>query len=164
MELRDLYDENKMVTGKTFVKGEQVPKGYYYLIVAIYIQNSSGEFLIQKRVERKGGKWATTAGHPKAGETSLEGLFTEVEEEIGIDLRQDKPILFETWNKDDQFFDIYYLKKDIDLKNIKIQEEEVDGVRCASIDEIKEMYKNNQFHEGHYIMFEKCLAYLNGEK
>ena len=53
---------------------------------------------------------------------------------------------------------------DIDLKNIKIQEEEVDGVRCASIDEIKEMYKNNQFHEGHYIMFEKCLAYLNGEK
>ena len=144
MELRDLYDANKNVTGLTFVKGKQVPKGYYYLIVAIYIQNSKGEFLIQKRVERKGGKWATTAGHPKAGETSLEGLFTEVEEEIGIDLRNDKPILFETWNKNDQFFDIYYLKKDIDLNDIKIQEEEVDGVRWASIDEIKEMYKNNE--------------------
>lgn len=96
MEFRDLYDENKMVTGKTFIKGEQVPEGYYYLIVAIYIQNSKGEFLIQKRFPRKGGKWATTAGHPKAGETSLEGLITEVEEEIGIDLRQDNPILFET--------------------------------------------------------------------
>ena len=47
MELRDLYDENKNVTGLTFVKGEQVPKGYYYLIVAIFIQNSKGEFLIQ---------------------------------------------------------------------------------------------------------------------
>ena len=160
MELRDLYDENKMVTGRTFVKGEQVPKGYYYLIVAIYIQNSKGEFSIQKRVERKGGKWATTTGYPKAGETGLDGLLTEVEEEIGIDLRNDKPILFETWNKNDQFFDIYYLKKDIDLNDIKIQEEEVDGVRWASIDEIKEMYKNNEFHDGHYTMFLKCLNYL----
>ena len=93
MELRDLYDENKMVTGKTFVKGEQVPKGYYYLIVAIYIQNSKGEFLIQKRVERKGGKWATTTGYPKAGETGLDGLLTEVEEEIGIDLRDRKSVV-----------------------------------------------------------------------
>lgn len=160
MELRDLYDENKMVTGKTFVKGEQVPKGYYYLIVAIYIQNSKGDFLIQKRVKRKGGKWATTAGHPKAGETSLEGLLTEVEEEIGIKLSKDMPILFETWNKNDQFFDIYYLKKDIDLKDIKIQEEEVEDVKWASIDEIKEMYKNNEFHDGHYTMFLKCLNYL----
>lgn len=160
MELRNLYDENKMVTGKTFVKGEQVPKGYYYLIVAIYIQNSKGDFLIQKRVKRKGGKWATTAGHPKAGETSLEGLLTEVEEEIGIKLSKDMPILFETWNKNDQFFDIYYLKKDIDLKDIKIQEEEVEDVKWASIDEIKEMYKNNEFHDGHYTMFLKCLNYL----
>ena len=164
MEIRDLYDANKEVTGLTFVKGEQVPKGYYYLIVAIYIQNSKGEFLIQKRVERKGGKWATTAGHPKAGESSLEGLITEVREEIGIDLRGDNPILFETWNKNDQFFDIYYLKKDIDLNDIKIQEEEVDGVRWASIDEINEMYKNDEFHDGHYIMFEKCLDYLNKVK
>ena len=88
MELRDLYDENKNVTGLTFVKGEQVPKGYYYLIVAIYIQNNKGEFLVQKRVPRKGGKW-------------------------------------------------------------------------ASIDEIKKMKENDEFHEGHYIMFEKCLNYLN---
>ncbi len=164
MELRDLYDANKKVTGLTFVKGEQVPKGFYYLIVAIYIQNSKGEFLIQKRVKRKGGKWATTAGHPKAGETSLEGLFTEVDEEIGINLRNDQPVLIETWNKNDQFFDIYYLKKDIDLKDIKIQKEEVDDVKWVTIDEIKDMKECDEFHEGHYIMFEKCLNYLDGDK
>ena len=72
MELRDLYDENKIPTGRTFVKGEQVPEGYYYLIVKIFIQNDKNEFLIQKRVERKGGRWSITGGHPKAGETSLE--------------------------------------------------------------------------------------------
>ena len=31
-EYRDLYDANKKPTGKTFIKGMQVPKGYYYLI------------------------------------------------------------------------------------------------------------------------------------
>lgn len=164
MEIRDLYDKDKNVTGLTFVKGEQVPKGYFYLIVAIYIQNSKGEFLIQKRVARKGGKWATTAGHPKAGESSLEGLNAEVLEEIGIDLKDEKPILLETWINNDQFFDIYYLKKDIDLKDIKIQEEEVDDVKWASIEEIKRMKANDQFHDGHYFMFEKCLNYLYGEK
>lgn len=164
MEIRDLYDSNKRITGKTFVKGEQVPKGYFYLIVAIFIQNSKGEFLIQKRVARKGGKWATTAGHPKSGETSLEGLITEVEEEIGIDIRNDNPTLFNTWNVNDQFFDIYYLKKDLDLKQIKIQPAEVDGVKWASIEQIKQMKQENKFHDGHYTMFLKCLEYLDGVK
>lgn len=132
--------------------------------MAIYIQNSKGEFLIQKRVKRKGGKWATTAGHPKAGETSLEGLFTEVDEEIGINFRNDQPVLIETWNKNDQFFDIYYLKKDIDLKDIKIQKEEVDDVKWATIDEIKDMKERDEFQDGHYIMFEKSLNYLDGDK
>ena len=160
MEIRDLYDKNKKVTGKTFVKGEQVPIGYYYLIVAIFIENSKGEFLIQKRVLRKGGKWATTAGHPKAGETSLEGLCEEVREELGIDITKEKPILFETWNYNDQFFDIYYLKKNIKLEDITIQEEEVDGVKYATINEIKEMYNKGKFHENHYELFKKCLKYL----
>lgn len=160
MEIRDLYDADKCVTGKTFVKGEQVPAGYYYLIVAIIIENSRGEFLVQKRVLRKGCKWALTAGHPKSGESSLEGLITEVFEEIGIDIRNDNLILFETWNVNDQFFDIYYLKKDIDINDIKIQEEEVDGVMFSTASDIKKMYKEGIFHDNHYQLFLKCLNYL----
>ena len=60
MELRDLYDENKKLTGKTILKGERVPKGMYYITVVIFIQNIKGEFLIQKRVLSKDGKWAIT--------------------------------------------------------------------------------------------------------
>ena len=157
MELRDLYDKNKKVTGKTFIKGEQVPKGYYYLIVAIFIENSKGEFLIQKRVPRKGGKWATTAGHPKAGESSFEGLCEEVREELGIDITKETPTLYETWTHNDQFFDIYYLKKDININDITIQKEEVDGVRYASINEIHEMYKKGLFHENHYELLQKLM-------
>lgn len=160
MEKRDLYDVNKNLVGMTFNKGEQVPKGYYYLIVAIFIENSNGDFLIQKRVASKGGKWATTAGHPKSGENSIQGLYSETLEEIGVDISKDEVKLVDTWINNDQIFDIYYLKKDIDLKDIVIQKEEVDGVDYATRDEIKEMFLNNQFHENHYILFEKCMEKL----
>lgn len=160
MEKRDLYDVNKNLVGMTFNKGEQVPKGYYYLIVAVFIENSNGDFLIQKRVASKGGKWATTAGHPKSGENSIQGLCSETLEEIGVDISKDDVKLVDTWINNDQIFDIYYLKKDIDLKDITIQKEEVDGVDYASRDEIKEMFLNNQFHENHYILFEKCMEKL----
>ena len=53
MEIRDLYDENKRITGETIVKGETIPKGKYYITVVIWIQNEDGEFLIQKRTLRK---------------------------------------------------------------------------------------------------------------
>lgn len=59
MELRDLYNENKELTGKTIYKGQDVPKGHYYITVVVFIQNSKNEFLIQKRVKEKDGKWAT---------------------------------------------------------------------------------------------------------
>ena len=59
MELRDLYDENKELTGETIYKGQDVPKGRYYITVVVFIQNSKNEFLIQKRVKKKDGKWAT---------------------------------------------------------------------------------------------------------
>ena len=159
IEYRDLYDENKQVTGRTFIKGEQVPKGYYYLIVTIVIKNND-KYLIQKRVERKGGRWALTGGHPKAGETSLEGIREEVKEELGIDITNDNPILFKTITHNDQFFDLYYLEKDININDIKIQKEEVADVCYATKDEIIKMHNENKFHEGHYKMFEEYLKYI----
>ena len=160
MEIRDLYDVNKNLTGKTFVKREQVPIGYYYLIVAVILENSDGKFLIQKRVLKKGGKWALTAGHPKSGENSFEGLCSEVSEELGIDISKDKPELIYTWINNDQIFDIYYLKKDINLGDIIIQKEEVDGVMYASLEELLKMNSNGKFHENHFILFSKCMEKL----
>lgn len=47
-ELRDLYDINSVKTGKTYRKGEQIPNGYYPMVVMVVIRNSKGEFLMQK--------------------------------------------------------------------------------------------------------------------
>ena len=57
MELRDLYDENKELTGEKIYKGQDVPKGRYYITVVVFIQNSKNEFLIQKRVKKNRPLW-----------------------------------------------------------------------------------------------------------
>ena len=85
-ELRDLYDEFGNKTELTYYKGDEIPKGYYPMVVMIAIENSEGKFLMQKRVPEKGGDYGVTGGHPKSGETPYEGIITEVKEELGIDI------------------------------------------------------------------------------
>lgn len=94
MEKRDLYDEKRNLTGETILKGDKTPEGKYIVVVLVFIQNSEGKFLIQKRSERKNGKFATTGGHPKSGESSIEGILTEVEEEIGLELNPNGNTIF----------------------------------------------------------------------
>lgn len=125
MEERDLYDENKKMTGEKILKGEPIPKGRYYITVVIFIQNEEGNFLIQKRVIEKDGKWATTGGHPVSGENSKQGVITEVKEELGIDIASKNIQLFKTIKTEDDFVDLYYLKETVDIENIKLQKEEV---------------------------------------
>ena len=161
MEKRDLYDENKKLTGETIFKGEPVPKGRYYITVAIFIQNEAGKFLIQKRVMKKDGKWATTGGHPVSGESSKQGIITEIKEELGIDVESKNIQLFKTIKTEDDFVDLYYLKENVNIKNVIVQQEEVEKVKWASIEEIKDMIQNNEFSESHTEFFMMCLEFLN---
>lgn len=80
----------------------------------IFIQNSKGEFLIQKRSTRKNGKFATTGGYPKSGESSIQGIITEVEEEIGLKLNpKDLKLYFSGKSETERvFWDEYYVKMD----------------------------------------------------
>jgi isopentenyldiphosphate isomerase len=161
MEKRDLYNENKKLTGETIFKGEPIPKGRYYITVAIFIQNEVGEFLIQKRVMKKDGKWATTGGHPVSGESSKQGIITEIKEELGIDVESKNIQLFKTIKTEDDFVDLYYLKENINIDNIVVQKEEVEKAKWASIAEIKDMIQNGEFSESHTEFFMMCLEFLN---
>lgn len=154
MEKRDLYDANFHLIGKTIEKDEEIPKDTYIF----FIQNDKGEFLIQKRSLNKDGKWAITGGHPKAGETSLEGILTEVKEELGITINE--PTLFKRVHDDKCFCDLYYIKENVDIFKIHLQSEEVSDVKWASTYEIENLNKNGEFKKTHYLMFKDCLEYL----
>lgn len=159
MEIRDLYDINRNLIGKTIKKNDKIPDNTYIMMVVIFIQNNNNEFLIQKRSLDKGGKWATTGGHPKSGESSLQGIITEVKEELGIKINN--PILFKKANGRNTICDLYYIKDDIDIEKITIQKEEVENVKWASIDEINNLMNNGEFNKGHYMMFKDCLDFLD---
>ena len=163
MEKRDLYDKNKKLTGETIFKGEQIPKDRYIIVVLVYIQNSEGKFLIQKRSERKNGKYAATGGHAKSGESSIQGIISEVSEEIGLELKSDDLKLYFSGRSDVErvFWDDYYIKLDIkDISKLQLQEDEVSSIEWLTEAEIKQLYKEGKFLRNHYEEFEILLDWL----
>ena len=159
MELFDLYTEDRVKTGRTMVRGTQVPEGLYRLVVHVCIFDPEGRMLIQQRQPFKHG-WSnywdlTVGGCAVAGDTSKTAAEREVREEIGLelDLSDTRPSL--TLNFDSGFDDYYVLTREVDLSSLHLQEEEVQAVRWATQEEILRM-----IDDGLFIPYEKSLVGL----
>ena len=164
MELLDVYDSTGKKTGKTVVRGDKTAKleeNEHIAVGVIFIENSKGEFLMQKTSVEKGSEYSSTGGHVDAGETPLSSILREIKEELGIEvdsneleylgfLLYDKPIRF-----------MYYLKKDINIDDIVVQEEEVEFVKYMSVSEIKEIISKEEITKSHGIIFNKILELKN---
>ena len=159
-ELRDLYDINSNKTNKTYYKGDLIPKGYYPMVVMVVIRNSKGEFLMQKRVKEKGGDWGVTGGHPKSGETPIEGIITEVKEELGLDFSNEKFIEYDSGCDGKDCYKMYYINKDIDLNDITIQKEELSEVKWFTMDELKRMVELKELNNDQISCFIKVCDYI----
>lgn len=154
MELWDVYDQCMQKTGRTHVRGVDLPEGDYHLIVHIYPINSQGEILIQKRadtVKTKPGLWATTAGSVIAGENFLEGCKRELYEELGIVASEKNIKLIAINQKENRFRAIWLVRTDIEASECVLQEEEVSDAKWASPDQIREMIETGEFWHYDYI-------------
>ena len=163
-ELRDLYDFNGNKTEKTYHKGENIPEGYYPMVVMVVIRNSNGEFLMQKRSKNKGGDWGVTGGHPKSGETPEEGIITEVKEELGLDFSNEVFTEYDSGCDGKDCYKMYFVNKDIDIKDITIQKEELSEVRWFSMDELNKMVEAKELNEDQISCFIKVCKYLKKNK
>ena len=166
-EKRDLYDANRNLTKKTVFKGEPIPKENYIVVVLVFIQNSEGKFLIQKRSKMKNGKYATTGGHPKSGESSIEGIITEVKEEIDVQLDKKDLELYYSGKSDEErvFWDDYYIKLDIpNIEKLKLQKSEVESVCWLSTNEIRKLEKEGKFFRNNIDEFDRLLDWLENKK
>lgn len=149
MELWDVYDLDRNKTSKTMVRGEAFEKGSYHLVVHVCIFNSKGEMLIQQRQLFKIGwpnMWdITVGGSATKGDTSQSAAERELFEELGLrlDLTGIRPHL--TINFDNGFDDIYLVHGDVDISELKLQDEEVQNVRWASLEDILIMIKSGEF-------------------
>lgn len=159
MEKWDLYTRYREKTGRTIVRGEQIPEGMFRLVVHVCIFNSRGEMLIQQRqVDKSGwpGLWdLTVGGHVVAGETSSMAAERETQEELGLAISMEgkRPVLTPTFPNG--FDDMYTLEMEVDLSSLVLQEEEVKDARWASIEDILEM-----IDRGIFIPYHKSLIEL----
>lgn len=164
MELIDLYDENKKLTGEKVVRGEPMPIGRYKLSIHIWIMNDEGKVYIQKRASSRKlfpDKWENPGGGAISGQNSKETFVREFEEEMGIspDINNSKLIL--TIKREKDFADMWFVKQNFNISDLKLQEEEVSDAKWASFDEIDQMIKNDEFCptiEQSLIPFKKYLS------
>lgn len=168
MELLDVFNDYGERTGKVVERGasdDAFLPGEHIAVAIIYIENDKGEYLIQKTSKQKGNIYSSTGGHVDHNEKPIDTIKREVKEELGIDISQDNIVDLGFIVFDFPVRFIFYLKKNIDLNDIKLQEEEVESVSYISEDKLREIIEQGLMHKAHVKVLEKVLEYkIRGEK
>jgi isopentenyldiphosphate isomerase len=158
-ELWDLYDQSRRKLNKTVFRGDELPPNTYHLVVHVCYFNNEDKMLIQKRSSHKtwGGLWdVSIGGAVTSGETSQLAAHRESLEELGInhDFTNIKPHLSRSFERG--FDDIYLIDKNINIKDIKFNDQEACDAKWATKEEIFELIEHHLFlpiHEKTYIDF-----------
>ena len=145
MELWDLYDKNKNVTGKIHERGKVVPDGYYHLTVHIWIRNKDGKYLISRRDKSRNAYplyLECQGGSVIKGEDSITGARREVLEEVGIDLSNIPGKIIYTKTRDNfhDIMDVWLFEYDGEVDLSLATTNEVCEVKWMDIDKIKEAF------------------------
>ena len=157
-ELIDVLDENGNRTGEILTREQIHKKGLCHRIVVIAIIDEKGHILMQQRSKNKSknpGKWdVAAAGHVSSGQTSTEAAIRETLEEVGIKVNEEELEYVLTYKneenveedyRDNQIYDCYIVKRDkINLRNIKVQESEVEQVKLCDLKEFNEIIASLQ--------------------
>lgn len=167
MELWDLYTRDREKLDQKAVRGEPLPEGTCHLVVHVCLFNSRGEMLIQQRQPFKSG-WSnywdvSVGGSAVAGDSSQAAAQRELREELGLDLSFEgiRPAL--TLHFDQGFDDVYLVEREVDVKSLTLQYEEVQAARWASLPEILRMVQEGVFIPYHESFLE-LLFFLRNHK
>ena len=79
-----------------------------------------------------------------SSDKTIDALYREVKEELGLTITPEETELLLSLTRTYDFVDIYLVKKEIDLNDIVMQPEEVDEVKWVSINEFKNLLKENK--------------------
>lgn len=163
MELLQVFDDNKNLIDEYVERSQkkELPSGKNFMIILLFIQNNEGKFLIQKVPKEKGDIYATTGGHVTFSYDGLKTTIKECDEELGLEITEDELTLVSVDKVTCCFIEVYYLNKNININDLKLQVEEVESVEWLSIDEIKKLIDSDNFRKGNITAFEKVLDFLN---
>ncbi len=160
-EYWDLYDGAGQKTGEKHLRGTEVPEGRFHKVVHIWIQNSEGELLMQKRsdmVDNCPGEWAATGGSVQAGEDPLTTAVRELAEELGLIVSAEELQYCLMVRRPSAFCYVYTLRKDIDINSLTLQECEVAAAEWMSLEKVDRMVEERTMHR--YVYRELLESYL----
>ncbi|MCG8571568.1 MAG: NUDIX domain-containing protein [Spirochaetes bacterium] len=146
MEIWDVYTKDRIKTGKIHIRGVPLSKGDYHLVVLVWIINDQGKILLTKRHPDKHwpNYWECTGGSVIRGEDSLTAALREVNEEIGIKINIKNGKCIHSYISDDTIYDVWIFEENIDLKSVKLQENEVIDIKYVNQTELIAMFAGNQ--------------------
>lgn len=164
-EMIDIVDANGESINLSLPRSQVHKDGLFHNEIVLWVINSKNNtVLLQRRSPNKASnpnKLAVCAGHVSAGETVLEALYKEAQEEIGINLDEynfsflDKVKVYSPTNC--CFSHHYYIDAEISLDEFVIQKEELSEVLYMDYEKLKNLAKNNDSS----IVFQWKEPYIN---
>jgi len=150
-ELIDIFDkDNNLINQEMKYKAEKI--GLWHRAVHVWIYNSKGEVLLQKRAANKlicPNLWDTSAaGHIPASDTPESAAYREIQEELGVKASNLKFIgIWKLTTKGDNYTSnehiyAYLWKSDKPITDFIIQTEELEEIKFISLDEFESDLKN----------------------
>lgn len=89
--------------------------------------------------------WNETGGAASTDEKSEMTCAREFEEELGVKPNMDNTELISSIKRKYDYVDVWHIEQGIDLKDIKMQEDEASEVKYVTIDELKKIIKDKDF-------------------
>lgn len=146
MELNDIYDENRNLTGRVHRRGTPWQEGEYGVVVCVWVYDGYGHLLLTRRAKGKSfaGTWENSGGAVQAGESSRQAIARELFEETGIKADPEEFELLDTDLERNIFYDHYCIRRKVRLKDIMLLPGETDDVMWASFGKVHWMIRSGK--------------------
>lgn len=149
MELLDIYDEDRRLTGKVRQRGTPRQPGEYGLVVCVWVYDGRGHLLLTRRAPQKSfpGTWENSGGAAQAGEDSRTAIRRELWEETGIRADREEFEFLSTTRDGSNFYDHYCLKRDVPVEEIRLLPGETDDVMWADFETVHRLIARGKMCE-----------------
>ena len=153
-EMFDALNENGEFLGKIVSRDEAHQNGVWHRAVVLFVVSHKKQVLMQKRSLLK-KKWpgcwdVSSGGHVEAGEMGLFSAIRELDEELGINVEPKNVRYISGYRSnmktekmwDAHFNEFFVAFKDVDIKDIKMQQGEVEEVNWIDFEDFKKMTRS----------------------
>lgn len=177
MEYFNVYTRYGEKTSEVVERKTAHKQGICHRVFHLWIINSNNEILIQQRSKVKDADanlwYVSVGGHIESNESIEQAIVREANEELGLDISQmtDKLQYLYTFHEkrmindgtfiDNEFYDVFVLRFDVPIDQIKMQESEVQAVKYVKYADFKNLITQKDIFVAHDVAYKMLLIALD---